>query len=106
MDQSTNQAFLETKRKIIPMVSVVSDYTKVEYLGYNYIMITPDMREYPNKTFQEALKMNRPCGIVLPKSSWLASMNLWTGCQLPVYIYDGEIMTESKVMPVYRLPSQ
>jgi len=103
IDETANKAFLDVRGRIVPVVTENDNYTKVESLGYNRIMVTPGQDTVLTAKLRELLKMNSPCGIAMSRKHWLSSMNIWVGSKVPVYVYDANMPPGRDTMPVRRM---
>ncbi|MCL1810095.1 MAG: LTA synthase family protein [Clostridiales bacterium] len=103
LDEIANEAFLDVRARIVPVVSESDNYTKVESLGYRRIMVSPEPELVLAGNLIEVLNAGSPCGIAMSKKNWLLSMNIWVGSKVPVYIYDANVLSGAETMQVYRL---
>ena len=65
IDSKTNQGFENMKSRIIPLMQDTTNYSKVEYLGYENIMILPDFQNHTVKEIKEFISDNKPYGMVI-----------------------------------------
>jgi hypothetical protein len=102
LNEAKNKEFLDVRGRIIPAVSASDNYTKIEYLGYGKIMLTPGADVLLGDEFAELLKTNKPSGIAGSREHWRLTMNMPQSGGVPIYVYDENIPIGSEVMPVYR----
>jgi len=65
IDSKTNQGFENMKSRIIPLMQDTTNYSKVEYLGYENIMILPDFQNHTVKEIKDFISDNKPYGMVI-----------------------------------------
>ena len=103
-DKSVNAEFLNVRSRIVPAVSANDSFTKIEYLGYDKIMLDAGEDAVLCEQFIELIKAGKPSGIAVTKDNWRVNMNIWAGSQIPVYLYDKNVPIGSRIMQVYRKP--
>ncbi len=65
IDEEANKKFEDMKSRIIPLMQDTTNYSKVEYLGYDNIMLKPDFKNCTVNQIEEFIEANKPCGIVI-----------------------------------------
>jgi len=103
-DKAANAEYVDIRGRIVPAVSPGDNYTKVQYLGYDKIILNTGDDAVLSEQFLELINADNPCGIAVSRNNWRANMNIWAGSKLPVYIYNAHVLTGSDVMQVYRQP--
>ena len=104
LDEAMNKDFLDVRARIIPAVSAGDSYTKIEYLGYDKIMLAPGADILLGGELLELLETNSPAGIAVSRGSWRRTMNMWRDSSVPIYIYHTNAPIGSEETPVYRQP--
>jgi len=87
-DVSLNRDYLDVRSRIIPVVTANDSYTKVEYLGYDKIMLDPGEGALSIAEINKWLLMYEPCGVALFRNHWAFRMHFWSGSKIPVFFYD------------------
>ncbi len=65
IDTTQNELFKEIKRKIIPVIQNFKDYTKVQYLGYEKIILMPKKGAYTKAQIKDFIDNNKVFGIII-----------------------------------------
>jgi len=66
VDEVANSYFLEMRGKIIPVMDgSTNNYTKLEYLGYDRIIITPDKAGMNPDEMKAFIETNSPAGLMI-----------------------------------------
>lgn len=88
IDKEVNKKFENMKNRIIPLMKDTTNYSKVEYLGYNNIMIIPDFENCTIKEIEEFISANKPYGVVIniDEGFWQKEFLDYTGIT-KVYAY-------------------
>lgn len=68
VDEVANSYFLEMRSRIIPLLDGSTDnYSKLEYLGYDRIIITPEKVGMSGADMETFLEANHPAGLLVEK---------------------------------------
>ncbi len=65
IDEKQNQLFESMKSRIVPLMQNTTNYSKVEYLGYEKILLMPDFESNTVSEIQAFVEANKPYGIVI-----------------------------------------
>lgn len=65
IDKKANKKFESMKNRIVPLMQDTTNYSKVEYLGYENIMIMPDFENHTVNEIKDFVSANKPCGMVI-----------------------------------------
>lgn len=88
VNYTLNSEYLNIKKRMIPVVKVMDDYTKIEYLGYNDILFMPDLSKYTRKQIADFVTINKPCAIAIPKDKVTSEFQYILDMGRLVYTYD------------------
>lgn len=88
VNSTMNSEFLNLKNRIIPVLYTMDDYTKIEYLGYDDILLMPDLSKYTRKQIADILVINKPCAIAIKDEKVISEFQYILDSDTFVYTYD------------------
>lgn len=90
IDSEMNLQFNEIKNRIIPVISVMEEHTRLEYLGYSDIVLMPEPGQYTMKQMADFITLNKPYAIAIPASEAAGQFRYLLRGDTFIYTYDVE----------------
>jgi len=69
VDESVNSEFLRFREHIYPVTDDAGEMTKIEYAGYDNVVIKPSLENLSPAQLYEFVSVNKPAGILLDKDT-------------------------------------
>jgi hypothetical protein len=66
-DEAAAKRYAAVQARMIPVIGNLTDWTKVEYLGYEHCALLADPARYSREQLDTFLKTVRPAAVVLPE---------------------------------------
>ncbi|PWM67324.1 MAG: hypothetical protein DBX38_03970 [Eubacteriales Family XIII. Incertae Sedis bacterium] len=69
VDESVNEEFLRFRQHVYPVTDIAGEMTKIEYAGYDNVIIRPSLDNLSPAQLYEFVSVNKPAGVLLDNSA-------------------------------------
>ena len=69
VDESVNEEFLRFRQHVYPVTDIAGEMTKIEYAGYDNVIIRPSFDNLSPAQLYEFVSVNKPAGVLLDNSA-------------------------------------
>ena len=88
VDYKEEISYKDKKKRMIPVVRSMKDYTKIEYMGYQRILFMPDLSQYTKPQLAEFIDVNQPWAVAIPADQAASQFQDLLSRGIFVYAYD------------------
>lgn len=72
VDESVNAEYLRFRAHVYPITDIAGEMTKIEYMGYDNVIVRPDPENLSPGQLYEFVQASRPAGILLDEETVIA----------------------------------